>query len=161
MLMTLLIYWTGPAGRILYPTMDPTEDLAFISDVGAEEMKPLFIAACTVTSLLLTATLCADRWLRFKGRLVPHATRVESVLSWLAIGFVGIGTLALVALTIWDMARHKNEHQVLLLFFMGGYICAAILVCWRHQRMWARECSPPNPPTPARGLRGPAVRPCH
>jgi len=158
MLMTLLIYWTGPAGRILYPTMDPTEDLAFISDVGAEEMKPLFIAACALTSLLLTATLCAARWLRHKGRLVPHAARADSVLSSLAIGFVALGSLALVALSIWDMARHKDEHQILLLFFMGGYICAAICVCWEHQRLWARMCGAQTTPMPPGGARH--VRSC-
>lgn len=134
MLLGLLIHW-NVIGRPHYPSMDPSQSIAYISDVGAESLKPLFIAGSCVTTVFLDASFLSERWLRHRGRLARNTTLTEKVLSGLSIGFALIGTAGLILLSIFDTLRHPKLHDVFLLLFIAGYIISAIFICWEYQRL--------------------------
>ena len=115
--------------------MDPGQRIAFISDVGAERLKPLFIAMSTVTILLLNFSIMADRWLRHQKRLAATTHTSEKVLSWFAIVFAWVGGAGLILLSIFDTLRHPRLHDGFLVMFIGGYIVSAIFLCAEFQRL--------------------------
>lgn len=119
--------------------MSASQHIAYISDVGAQELKPLFIAGCVITTVLLDISFLADRWLRHRGRLVPNSTRGEKILSGLTIFWALIGTIGLILLSIFDTARHPRLHDLFLGFFILGYLLSAIFVCWEYQRLGIRN----------------------
>ncbi|KAL9096170.1 MAG: hypothetical protein Q9165_001693 [Trypethelium subeluteriae] len=65
--------------------------LGYISDVGASNLKPLFIAGCSVMVVTLDLAMIAERWLRHSGRLAHNTSRWQKVLSGLAIFTAIIG----------------------------------------------------------------------
>lgn len=119
--------------------MSPSQHIAYISDVGAQELKPLFITGCVLTTILLDTSFLADRWLRHRGRLVPNTTRGEKILAGLTIFWALIGTIGLVLLSIFDTARHPKLHDLFLGFFIIGYMLSAIFICWEYQRLGVRN----------------------
>jgi hypothetical protein len=139
MLLGLLIHW-NVTGRPHYPSMDPTQSIAYISDVGAQSLKPLFIAGSCVTTIFLDASFLSERWLRHRGRLARNTSLMEKVLSGLSLGFAIIGTAGLILLTIFDTLRHPTLHDIFLLLFIAGYVVSAIFICWEYQRLGIREC---------------------
>jgi hypothetical protein len=58
-------------------------------DIGAEGLRPLFIAGCCVTTIFLDLSFAAERYLRHTGRVVKNVTKAEKVLSVLASMFAG------------------------------------------------------------------------
>jgi uncharacterized membrane protein YdcZ (DUF606 family) len=123
--------------------MSENQSIAYISDVGASTLKPLFITGCVLTTVLLDISFGADRWLRHRGRLAPNTTTGEKVLSGLTIVFAILGTAGLILLSIFDTARHPQLHNIFLLLFIAGYVLSAIFICWEYQRLGKR--TPPFP----------------
>jgi hypothetical protein len=80
--------------------MKPNQSIAYISDVGAETLKPLFIAGACVTTVFLDLSFLSERWLRHRGRLARNTTTMEKVLSGLSLVFALIGTAGLILLSI-------------------------------------------------------------
>lgn len=138
MLLGLLIHWCVNTNFKHYVSMSPDQHIAYISDVGAGELKPLFIAGSCVTTVFLDLAFLSDLWLRHRGRLVPNMTRGEHALSILTILFAAIGTCGLILLSIFDTAHHPKVHNIFLLLFIGGYILSAICTCWQYQRLGIR-----------------------
>ncbi|WYZ38943.1 hypothetical protein EsH8_III_000857 [Colletotrichum jinshuiense] len=135
MLLGMLLYWIIDTHRMIYPSMSPPQSIAYISDVGAYYLKPLFVTGCCITTIFLDISFFSDRWLRHKGRLVPNTSIGEKVLYGFSIFFAIVGTVGLICLSIFDTYRHKNLHLLFLLFFMGGYLLSAIFICWGYQRL--------------------------
>jgi hypothetical protein len=111
------------------------QSIAYISDVGAAELKPLFIAGCCVTAVFLDLSFLSDRWLRHRGRLAPNTTIGQKVLSGLTIFFAILGTCGLILLSIFDTLQHHTLHDIFLLLFIAGYCLSAIFICWEYQRL--------------------------
>jgi len=132
--MGLLIHWTS-TGKPHYPSMDPSQHIAYISDVGAESLKPLFIAGSCVTTIFLDLSFLSERWLRHRGRLAANTTMAEKVLSGISLVFAAIGTAGLILLSIFDTLRHPRLHDVFLLLFIVGYVISAICICAEYQRL--------------------------
>ncbi len=138
--MTLLLYWIYGTGRERYPSMAPhNQHVAYISDIAADRLKPLFIAGCVASALTLDLSFAADRWLRHRGRLVPNSTAGEKVLSGLTVATALIGTAGLSLLSVFDVLRHKNLHDGFLLLFIAGYVLSAVFICCEYQRLMKRE----------------------
>lgn len=135
--MGLLIHWTT-TGHPHYASMEDSQTIAYISDVGAQSLKPLFIAGSVVTTIFLDASFLSERWLRHQGRLVRNTTQTEKVLSGLSLGFALIGTVGLICLSIFDTLRHPTLHDLFLLLFIAGYVISAIFICWEYQRLGIR-----------------------
>ncbi|KAH8585796.1 Frag1/DRAM/Sfk1 family-domain-containing protein [Bisporella sp. PMI_857] len=134
MLMGLLIHWLA-RDQPRYPSMEPYQSIPFISDVGAFQLKPLFIAGSCVTTLFLDLSFISERWLRHRGRLARNLTTTEKVLSVLGFLFALLGTSGLILLSIFDSYHYSTLHNVFLLLFMAGYIFSAIFICWEYQRL--------------------------
>ncbi|TVY57140.1 Protein sfk1 [Lachnellula suecica] len=134
MLLGLLIHWTS-TGKPHYPSMAYDQSIAYISDVGAEDLKPLFIAGACVTTVFLDLSFASEIWLRHRGRLVRNVTRTEKVLAGLSIVFALAGTAGLILLSIFDTLRHPNLHDGFLLLFIVGYVVSAVFICWEYQRL--------------------------
>lgn len=137
MLMGLLIHWTA-TGKQHYPWMDAKQNIAYISDVGAGNLKPLFIAGSAVTTVFLDLSFLSERWLRHRGRLAANTSRTEKVLAVLSIIFAIIGTCGLILLSIFDTNHYPRVHDVMLLLFIAGYVISAIFICWEYQRLGIR-----------------------
>ncbi|TRM70351.1 Frag1/DRAM/Sfk1 [Schizophyllum amplum] len=122
-LWALLITWLA-SGRPHYVSQDG--NIAYISDVGADILKPLFIVGCCFTGIGFVLSLVAERWLRHSGRLVPNMRKREKVFSILAILGSVIGGAGLILLSIFDTKRHTTLHRLFLLIFIVGVALSAI-----------------------------------
>ncbi|KAI1169816.1 hypothetical protein F4777DRAFT_571686 [Nemania sp. FL0916] len=134
-LLGLFLHWVIDKHEERYPSMEPKQHIAYISDVGAQELKPLFVVGCVLTTVFLDASLISDRLLRHKGRLVPNTSIGEKILSGLSIFFAFVGTIGLTFLSGFDTYRHPQLHDVFLLLFILGYLLSAIFICWEFQRL--------------------------
>lgn len=65
--LALLITWLAQ-GRPHYVSMSPGQKIAYISDVAADILKPLFIVGCAITAVGFFLCLAIERWLRHDGR---------------------------------------------------------------------------------------------
>lgn len=133
MLLGLLIHWTS-TGEPHYASMNPGQTIAYISDVGAESLKPLFIAGACVTTIFLDLAFLSDLWLRHRGRLAGLSSTGRAV-SIASLVFAAIGTAGLILLSIFDTLRHPTLHDIFLLLFIAGYVISAIFICWEYQRL--------------------------
>ncbi|KAG7007062.1 hypothetical protein G7Y79_00011g029600 [Physcia stellaris] len=104
-------------------------------DVGAQGLKPLFIAGACVTTIFLDLAFASERYLRHTGRLAKNLNTTEKALSTLSIVFAVVGTCGLILLSIFDTVHHPRLHDGFLLLFMGGYVISAIFVCAEYQRL--------------------------
>lgn len=64
---SLLVVWLA-SGRPHYVSMSPGQKIAYISDVAADFLKPLFVAATCVVSVGFVLSLVIERWARNRGR---------------------------------------------------------------------------------------------
>lgn len=113
----MLITWLAE-GRPHYASMSPGQRIAYISDVGAQGLKPLFIAGSAVTVIVFDLTFISERWLRHQGRLAHNTSKVQKALSVCAILASIVGAAGLILLTCYDTLRHPNMHDAFLVVFM-------------------------------------------
>ncbi|KZO93532.1 hypothetical protein CALVIDRAFT_550741 [Calocera viscosa TUFC12733] len=111
-------------GRPQYASMQ--ESIAYISDIGATYLKPLFIVGCVITGLGFFATLLVDGLLRRSGILERTGRRKVRWLSYASIASAFIGALGLILLSGFDTLRYPHEHDAFLTVFMVGVILSAI-----------------------------------
>ena len=135
----MLLYWTVGTNSRRYAAIPPDQKLAYISDIGAYEMKPLFIAGAVLTTITLDLSFLAERWLRHRGRLVPYQSLFEKILFGMSIFSALVGTVGLICLSVYDTVNHSSLHNLFLLLFIGGYLLSAIFICWEYQRLRIRN----------------------
>ncbi|KAJ4328011.1 hypothetical protein N0V84_001541 [Fusarium piperis] len=135
MLLGLLLEWlVNQHGRRL-PTMSEQASIAFISNIGAERLQPLFIVGCVLTSVFLDLAFFSERWLRHNGRLVPNVSLGEKILSILSMVFAIVGTVGLICLSIFRTGEYRTLHNMFLGLFIGGYLISAVFICCEYQRL--------------------------
>ncbi|KAL9138678.1 MAG: hypothetical protein Q9175_000114 [Cornicularia normoerica] len=134
MLLAMLIVWELE-GHPHYTSMSANQHIAYISDIGAQGLKPLFIAGCCVTTVFLDLSFASERWLRHTGRLAKNVGAAEKILSGLSIIFAIAGTCGLILLSIFDTLHHPHLHDGFLLLFIAGYVISAIFICAEYQRL--------------------------
>ncbi|KAK0485123.1 Frag1/DRAM/Sfk1 [Armillaria novae-zelandiae] len=122
-LLSMLITWLA-TGRPHYVSMDGS--IAYISDIGADILKPLFIAGCGITAVCFFLSLCVERGLRHAGRLMPHMRTRERIFGHLAMFGSFVGGCGLILLSIFDTKRYTSLHRIFLLVFMLGVAISAI-----------------------------------
>ncbi|KAG8525496.1 uncharacterized protein KY384_009140 [Bacidia gigantensis] len=130
----MLIVWLTE-GHPHYSSMNTGQSIAYISDIGAQGLQPLFIVGCIITTVFLDLSFAAERWLRHTGRLAKNLGVAEKVLSGLSIVFAVAGTCGLILLSIFDTVDHPKLHDGFLLLFMAGYVISAIFICAEYQRL--------------------------
>ncbi|CAI6341425.1 unnamed protein product [Periconia digitata] len=134
MLISMLTVWVYD-GRPHYDSMDPNQNIAYISDVGASGLKPLFIAMSAVTVVTFDIAFILERWLRHTGKLTPNTSIWQKIYSTIAIVAAIAGAAGLILLSIFDTLRHPRLHNVFLGVFIVGYVISAIFICWEYQRL--------------------------
>ncbi|EPS43065.1 hypothetical protein H072_2869 [Dactylellina haptotyla CBS 200.50] len=136
-LLGLLLTWIID-GQPHYVTMDSQgQTIAYISDVGADFLKPLFIAGSVVTSICFVLSLFGGRWLRHRGRILPNTSWAQRIFSIIAIFGAVVGSAGLILLSIFDTKRYTTLHRVFLAVFCGGVLVSAlgtVLEYWRLER---------------------------
>ncbi|KAJ9645382.1 hypothetical protein H2199_003390 [Coniosporium tulheliwenetii] len=128
MLLALFLNWIAK-GKPIYPSMGPNQSIAYISDEGAQELKPLFIAMGGVSVISFDLGFILERWLRHKGRLVENTSNWQKLFNICSALFGIIGAAGLILLAIFDTLRHERLHQYFLI--IGGYI----LIHYRQYRI--------------------------
>lgn len=131
----MLLYWIIDTHSERYSSIDAGQKLAYISDIGAQQLKPLFISGSAITTVTFNLSFLAERLLRHKGRLVPNQSRGERILFYLTIFFAFVGMTGLILLTILDTVQYPTAHDVFLGVFIAGYLLSAIFICWEYQRL--------------------------
>jgi hypothetical protein len=139
-LLGMLLFWIVGTDSERYPAIDANMSLAYISDIGAYEMKPLFIAGSAVTTVTFDLAFIAERFLRHRGRLVPNQSTGEKVLMGLSIFCALVGTAGLILLSVFDTVRYSTVHNICLCLFIGGYLFSAVFICWEYQRLGISKC---------------------
>lgn len=134
MLLTMLIRWEV-VGHPHYPSMAAEQHIAYISDVGAFGLKPLFITGSVITTVFLDLSFVSERWLRHTGRLARNTYASQKILSVFSIIFAIAGTCGLILLSIFDTYHHPRLHDGFLLLFLAGYVISAIFICAEYQRL--------------------------
>ena len=100
--------------------------VAYISDVGATFLKPLFVVACCITGVGFLLCLIVERLLRHTGRLVPEMRKRERALGILAVAGAFIAMWGLILLSGFDTLHYTTAHRFFLLLFMLGVSLSAI-----------------------------------
>lgn len=118
-----------------YPSMSSSQRIAYISDIGAQGLKPLFIAGSAVTVVVFDVVFITERWLRHKGRLAKNTGKFEKACSVIAVIGSIVGAAGLIFLSIFDTLRHPKTHDKLLVVFIVGYVVSAIFICAEYQRL--------------------------
>lgn len=134
MLLGMLVSWIVD-GSPHYPSMESNQQIAYISDIGAQHLQPLFIAGSVITVVFLNLAFISERWLRHRGVLTPNTNLTEKILSGFGILFAFAGAAGLILLSIFDTLHHPRLHDGFLLIFIAGYIIAAIFTCAEYQRL--------------------------
>lgn len=75
-LLAMLITWLAQ-GRPHYVSQDGS--IAYISDVGADILKPLFVTGCVITAVSFFLSLVIERWLRHSGRYVYYVNMKDGL----------------------------------------------------------------------------------
>lgn len=91
---------------------------SFISDVGAQGLKPLFIAGSVVMVVFLDLAFLSERWLRHAGQLVPNKGFFDKACAVLSIFFAIAGAAGLILLSIFDTVQYPRLHDGFLLLFL-------------------------------------------
>jgi hypothetical protein len=117
MLLAMLGNW-AVLGTPTYPSMEAGQTIAYISDVGAQGLKPLFITGSVITVVFLDLSFVSERWLRHSGQLVPNRGWFDKFCAVASIFFAVAGALGLILLSCYDTLRHPHYHDGFLVMFM-------------------------------------------
>lgn len=134
MLVAMLVYWAA-TGKPHYSTMSEGQNIPYISDIGADVLKPMFIAMSAVTVVTFDLAFLFERWLRHTNKLHPNTSNWQKFYSVCATVAAIVGAAGLILLTIFDCKNHNTLHNIFLCVFIGGYIISAIFICWEYQRL--------------------------
>ncbi|KAJ6630968.1 Frag1/DRAM/Sfk1 family-domain-containing protein [Mycena sp. CBHHK59/15] len=124
-ILSMLITWLAQASQ--------NQSIAYISDVGADILKPLFVTGCSITAVTFFLSLAIERYLRHSGRLIPIMRRREKVFSALAVLGSVLGGAGLILLSVFDTKRHPRIHRVFLLLFMIGVALSAFFTVLEYR----------------------------
>ncbi|KAJ5313041.1 hypothetical protein N7508_003871 [Penicillium antarcticum] len=134
MLVAMLSCWAAD-GKPHYSTMSDQLSIPYISHIGAERLKPLFIAGCVVTGVFMTLSLLSERWLRHAGQLARNRDLFDKSCAIGSIFFALTGALGVILLSIFDTKHHQHLHYGFLGMFIASYVVCAILVCLEYIHM--------------------------
>jgi len=128
MLWTMIIVWLAQ-GQPKYTSMSPNQRIAYISDIGADVLKPLFVTGSAFTGVFFFCSLLA---MRHNHSLIRRLERTLDVLSVLA-GLMG--AVCLLLLAVFDTRRHPSLHRLFLLLFMLGVVFSALFTTIEYRRL--------------------------
>ncbi|KAJ5691222.1 hypothetical protein N7488_011957 [Penicillium malachiteum] len=119
MLSSMLGHWVM-LGEPTFGRMKPGQTIPFISDIGARELKPLFMIGSFITMLFMNITFY---------QFVQYKEHVNNVSMYLSFFFAIFGSLGLIMLSVFDNLDHLLLHDSFVAVFMTGYLVSAAVVC--------------------------------
>ncbi|KAJ5497910.1 hypothetical protein LT330_002804 [Penicillium expansum] len=119
MLLTMLGHWTV-IGEPRYGLMKPGQNIPFISDIGAQELKPLFMIGSITTVLLLNLSFY---------RHVQNKSYISKACTHGSFFFTVVGSIGLIMLSVLDNIAHHFMHDVCVTIFIVGFLLSAALMC--------------------------------
>ncbi|KAL3472810.1 Frag1/DRAM/Sfk1 family-domain-containing protein [Aspergillus californicus] len=122
-------------GHPIYSSMEEGQTIAYISDVGAQGLQPLFITGSVITVVFLDLAFISERWLRHSGQLVPNRGWLDKACAIGSILFSLAGAAGLILLSIFDTVNHSRLHGGFLAMFLVAYLVSAILICVEYLRI--------------------------
>ncbi|KAH7012163.1 Frag1/DRAM/Sfk1 [Microdochium trichocladiopsis] len=131
-LLALFLEWDLRSGRMRYDTMQPNQSIAYISDVAAHRLKPLFIIGSISSSTLFNIAFISQRWRRNGSSDTVLRQRIPTTL---AVLLVLSGSIALCCLAGFDIARFPKLHTAFLILFIFGYLSSGLFVCREYFRL--------------------------
>jgi cytochrome bd-type quinol oxidase subunit 2 len=135
MLLGMFLTWIID-GQPIYDSMERGQTIAYISDVGAQRLKPLFVTGSIITVVSFDLVFISERWLRHRGTLERNTTKKEKFFSVVAMLFAVAGAAGLILLSIFDTANHPKLHDIFLAVFIAGYCLSAVFLCLEY---WGLE----------------------
>jgi len=134
MILAMFLTWYLD-GKPRYPSMEASQNIAYISDVGADRLKPLFIAMGSASVIIFDIGFLLERWLRHSGKLVHYKSTLQRFLAAGSIVFAIAGAAGFILLSCFDTRRHKTLHDCFLAVFIGGYVISAVFILVEYARL--------------------------
>ncbi|KAI5850001.1 Frag1/DRAM/Sfk1 [Tricharina praecox] len=128
MLWVMIIVWLAQ-GQPKYASMAGRQRIAYISDIGADVLKPLFVTGSSLTGIFFFASLLS---MRRNHALIRRLERTLDMLSLLA-GL--LGAVCLILLAVFDTQRHPSLHRLFLFLFMLGVVLSALFTTIEYRRL--------------------------
>lgn len=125
MLIAMLACW-GAQGRPIYSFMTGHQNPVYLSDIGATNLKPLFISCAGFQGIFFVGTLLLEFFLRKTGRLQPWVLTKQPIFSIISIIFAIIGELAILMVSIFDTKNFHTAHISMVGVFIGGIFFACL-----------------------------------
>lgn len=120
MLIALLSCWSLQ-GHPIYAFMGGVkQNPVYISDVGATNLKPLFISCAGFQAIFFVGTLVMEYFLRTKKKLQPYVSKKQPKLAIASIVCAIIGQLGILFVSIFDTVHYHPVHLSMVAVFIGG-----------------------------------------
>jgi len=134
-LSILLGHWLAD-GRPVYPGQS-NPYVAFISDIAAFALKPVFITGSCLTALTYFGTIWSANHIRYaqNGYALTEDARWRKIVSSVAVIVSFEASISLMLLAGFDTLRAHERHRILLLCTFGGLGLSAVLtgITWSDQ----------------------------
>lgn len=125
----LILQWVMVTHKTTsYATMHAGQKVPYLSDIGANEMKPLFMAGFALSAIFFSLGLTVDRWV--VALSLDFITRWQRVRSSSMIVCVWLGSAFLVLMTAYDTTGTHWIHIIFLAVFFFKYAGLASTFCW-------------------------------
>lgn len=134
-LSILLVRWLAD-GRPVYPGQS-NPYVAFISDIAAFTLKPVFVTGCCITALAYFGTIWSTNHIRYaqNGYALTNDIPWRRSVSSIAVIVSFEAAISLILLSIFDTMRAHERHRILLFCTFGGLSLSAVLtaITWADQ----------------------------
>lgn len=126
MLIAMLSCWSLQ-GHPVYAFMGYTDQSpVYISDIGATNLKPLFISCAGFQAIFFVGTLIMEYYLRTARKLQPYVSTKQPKFAIASIVFAIIGQLGILFVSIFDTKNHHKVH----LSMVGVFIAGCFFACF-------------------------------
>lgn len=126
MLIALLSCWSLQ-GKPIYDFMHGKyQNPVYISDIGATNLQPLFIACVGFQMIFFIGTLVMEYVLRKKKKLQPYVSKKQPIFAVISIIFAVIGQLGILFVSIFKTSKYKTVHLSMVSVFIIGEFFACV-----------------------------------
>jgi hypothetical protein len=130
-LLGMLLHWIINTDRTIYVSIHTIQTIAFISNIAADDLKPLFITSSIVSSLLFSISFTYFRY----ERPISVSILKRNLPATFSILLISSRSLGLCLLSVFDIANHAKLYRVFLILFITGSLVSGIFVYWEHYRL--------------------------
>lgn len=126
MLIAMLACWSIQ-GHPVYHFMGYTDqDPVYISDIGATNLQPLFIACAGFQAIFFVGTLIMELVLRKMEKLQPYVSTKQPKFAIASIVFAILGQLGILFVSIFNTNEYHRVHISMVGLFIAGCFLACV-----------------------------------